>query len=78
MTSINSFSCGNLVPAALKYSGKATIIGQTSGGGSCVLMACATASGAMFTLSSPFQLAVIKNGSFYDRAALADYLDEIR
>ena len=32
-----SFSCGNLVPAALKSSQKVTLLGRTSGGGSCVV-----------------------------------------
>lgn len=66
MTSINSFSCGNLVPAACKNSGKVTMIGQVSGGGSCVVLPCTTASGALFAISSPHQLATIKNGSFYN------------
>ena len=51
MTSINSFSCGNLVPAACKNSGKVTMIGQVSGGGSCVVLPCTTASGALFAIS---------------------------
>ena len=66
MTSVRSFSCGNLVPAACKASGKVTMIGQTSGGGSCVVLPCTTASGALFCMSGPFQLATIKNGSFYN------------
>ena len=97
MTSKHSFSCGNLVPAACKSSGKVTMVGQTSGGGSCVVLPCTTASGAFFQISGPFQLAIIKNGSFYnidsgidpdivltkaasfyDRAALADYLREVK
>lgn len=66
MTSIRSFSCGNLVPAACKSSGKVTMVGQISGGGSCVVLPCTTASGALFAISSPHQLAIIKNGTFYN------------
>ena len=66
MTSENSFSCGNLVPAALKDVFGVTIIGQTSGGGSCVVLPSTTASGAQFQISSPFQISTMKNGSFYN------------
>ncbi len=66
MTSVNSFSCGNLVPAACKSSGKVTMLGQTSGGGSCIVLPCTTASGALFQISGPCQLATIKNGAFYN------------
>ena len=97
MTAKIFFSCGNLVPAACKNSDKVTMVGQTSGGGSCVMLPCTTASGAFFQISDPFQLALVKNGSFYnidagidpdvvltkaksfyDRAALADYLREVK
>lgn len=37
LTSPVSFSCGNLLPVFAKYKGDATIIGQTSGGGECVV-----------------------------------------
>ena len=66
LTSMNSFSCGNLVPAALKMSGQATLIGQTSGGGSCVVLACTSASGCLFQISGPDQLSIVRNGSFYN------------
>ena len=36
-TSLVSFSCGNLAPFMAKDNGYATIIGQTSGGGECVV-----------------------------------------
>ena len=32
-----SFSCGNLVPWVFKASGAVTLLGDTSGGGSCVV-----------------------------------------
>ena len=66
LTSISSFSCGNLVPAACAASGKVTMVGQTSGGGSCVVLPCTTASGALFQISGTHQLSFMKNGSFYN------------
>ena len=66
LTCVNSFSCGNLVPAACRESGKVTLVGQTSGGGSCVVFPATTASGALFQISGPSQLSLIKNGSFYN------------
>ena len=61
-----SFSCGNLVPAAFKASGQVTLIGQCSGGGSCVVLPCTSASGTIFQMSGTKQLATVKNGSFYN------------
>ena len=61
-----SFSCGNLVPAALKMSQKVTLLGTTSGGGSCVVQPMSTASGALFQISGTSRLSFLKNGSFYD------------
>jgi len=66
LTSPSSFSCGNLVPAALKLSHNATLVGQTSGGGSCVVLPCTSASGTFFRISGSKQLALPKNGSFYN------------
>ena len=40
-----SFSCGNLVPNVFKQSGKVTLMGRTSGGGSCVVQNLSTAWG---------------------------------
>ena len=61
-----SFSCGNLVPAVLKGCPGITLLGQTSGGGTCSVRPCTSASGAAFTISSPTQISSVKNGSFYD------------
>ena len=66
MTAPNSFSCGNLVPSVLKNSHRVTNIGQTSGGGACVVHFLSTADGCAFQLSGPLRLAYTKNGSFYD------------
>ena len=61
-----SFSCGNLVPAALKSSQKVTLIGRTSGGGSCSVQPMTTAYGTVFQISSAMRMSFLKNGSFYD------------
>ena len=66
LTSNCSFSCGNLVPAACKSSGKVTLVGQTTGGGSCVVLPCTTAAGTVFQISGSMQISIIQNGSFYN------------
>ena len=66
LISPNSFSCGNLVPAALKMSQRVTVVGQKSGGGSCVVLPCTSASGTIFQISGSKQLSLIRNGSFYN------------
>ena len=66
LTCSKSFSCGNLVPAALKMSEQVPIVGQASGGGSCVVLPCTTASGTMFQISGNLQLSTVRNGSFYN------------
>lgn len=60
-----SFSCGNLVPAILKASGKATIVGKTSGGGGCMVRNGVTADGTTFNISNSRQFTTVKNGSYY-------------
>ena len=66
LTSPVSFSCGNLVPAVCKASQTVTLIGRTSGGGSCLVQNMSTATGAMFTISGTKRLSFRKNGSLYD------------
>lgn len=66
MISPVSFSCGNLVPAAFKASDKVTVLGRTSGGGSCIVQPLSTAWGSMFQISGPYRMSFLKNGSFYD------------
>ena len=61
-----SFSCGNLVPAALKSSQNVTLLGRTSGGGSCAVQPLSTAYGTLFQISGRLRLSFLKNGSFYD------------
>lgn len=60
-----SFSCGNLVPAAFKASQMVTLIGRTSGGGSCTVLHMSTAWGTSFEMSGTQLLSFRKNGSFY-------------
>ena len=52
LTSPVSFSCGNLLPVATKYNGDAKIIGQTSGGGECVVESTYLPSGKAIQYSS--------------------------
>ena len=66
LTSAASFSCGNLVPAACRMSHTVTLVGQQSGGGACCVLPCTTASGAEFQISGPKQLALVRNGSYYN------------
>ena len=61
-----SFSCGNLVPNIFKASHRVTLLGQTSGGGSCSVLPMTTAAGSMFQISSPNRMSYMKNGSYYD------------
>lgn len=61
-----SFLSGNFVPNVFKSSGKVTLIGQTSGGGSCTVLPMSTALGSVFNISSFIRMSFTKNGSFYD------------
>ena len=71
-----SFSCGNLVPSAFNESNVVTLLGRTSGGGSCSVLNISSAWGTAFMLSSPYRMSFLKNGSFYDidRGATPDYI----
>ena len=60
-----SFSCGNLVPALLKESGKVTLLGNTSGGGACAVQFASAADGTLFQFSSSSRMSVVSNGSYY-------------
>ena len=66
LTTLNSFSCGNLVPALFKDSGRVTLLGQTSGGGSCIVKTSITADGCFIQYSGNMRMSTVKNGSFYD------------
>ena len=65
LTSKISFSCGNLVPALLKESGKVKLIGDTSGGGTCVVQIVTAADGAIFAISTSYRFSALYNGSYY-------------
>ena len=75
MTSPFSFSNGNLVPCMLKESGVVTMLGRTSGGGSCNIQPMSSAWGTSFQISGTNRSSFFKNGSFYDvdRGADPDY-----
>ena len=66
LTSGYSYSCANMVPSMFKDSGKVTLIGRTTGGGSCAVLQGTSASGAIFAVSSPMRFSFSKNGGFYD------------
>ncbi|MBR4472593.1 MAG: hypothetical protein IKS55_03045 [Oscillospiraceae bacterium] len=75
MTSSFSFSNGNMVPCMLKESGVVTMLGRTSGGGSCNIQPMSSAWGTSFQISGTNRASFLKNGSFYDvdRGADPDY-----
>ena len=56
LTSGGSFSCGNGFPTFLKTSNAATIVGDTSGGGSCVVKYNVLSDGTLFQMSGNMQL----------------------
>lgn len=66
LISSQSFSCGNLVPWAFKEDGRVTLLGKTSGGGSCVVRQMATAWGSTYQISGNKRISFVKNGSYYD------------
>ncbi|MBR3308042.1 MAG: hypothetical protein IKI75_12430 [Lachnospiraceae bacterium] len=66
LTSPNSFSCGNLVPCVLKNTGRVTMLGITSGGGTCIVMPFSTADGTLLQTSGCRRLSYMKNGALYD------------
>lgn len=67
-----SFSNGNFVPCMFKESGKVTLLGRTSAGGSCSVLNASTAWGTSFQISCPLRVSFLKNGSFYDLDRGAD------
>lgn len=66
LISQNSFSCGNLVPAAFKASNQVTLLGRNTGGGACVVQTCSAADGTLFRVSGPLRISTLSNGAFYD------------
>ena len=76
LTSPVCFSCGNLVPCAFKESGKVTLLGDTTGGGSCGVLYASSAWGTCFQISANTRLSFLKNGALYDidRGADPDFV----
>ena len=68
----SSFSSGNLVPCAFKASNVVTLLGRTSGGGSCKVQPLCTADGSTFQISGTSQVSFLRNGAFYDTDQGAD------
>lgn len=66
LISPQSFSCANLVPWAFKADGRVTLLGKTSGGGSCVVRGMATSWGTTYQISGSQRMSFVKNGSYYD------------
>lgn len=75
LTSPITFSCANYVANALKESAQVTIIGTTSGGGTCAVYMASTASGDIIAMSSSLRFSSYKNGSYYslDEGIAPDY-----
>ena len=61
-----TFSCGNLLASMLAESGKATLIGNKTGGGACAVYLTSTAAGSLFQTSSPWLFSSVRNGAFFD------------
>lgn len=61
-----SFSCANSVASQLKESGRVTLLGNTTGGGSCAVQLMTAADGSLFTISTSYQVAFFSNGSYYN------------
>lgn len=66
LISPTSFSCGNLMPFMLKASGNVTLLGQTTGGGACVVTKLSNAIGATGQFSGNKVLSTLKNGIYKD------------
>lgn len=66
MMSGYSFSCGNGFPTYVRDYKLATLIGEKSGGGSCVVSQLVTACGSMSRMSGTNQLGSVSGNNFYD------------
>lgn len=61
-----SFSCANLAASELKNSHMVTMLGQTSGGGTCEIVPFSLADGTVFRVSSVRRFMRLRNGALYD------------
>lgn len=66
LTTLCSFSCGNLLPNLLKQSHAVSLIGQRTGGGACVAENSSNADGGIYRISGDKMLCNSINGSFYN------------
>lgn len=62
MTSKGSFSCSNHVATLCRNMGFGKVIGETNGGGSCVISSIANSSGYFYHSSSEWTSLLIENG----------------
>ncbi|EID85269.1 Peptidase family S41 [Treponema sp. JC4] len=66
ITSLQSFSCGNIFPAQICFADTVKKLGQRSGGGTCAVKNIIMPSGTYFSTSSQFQFSTLINGSYVD------------
>ena len=66
LISPKTFSSANMAAAMMKMSGRVTLIGRPSRGGSGSMMPATTAWGTLFRISGFRTVATVKNGSWYD------------
>ena len=66
ITSLRSFSCGNIFPAQICFADTVKSFGQKSGGGTCAVKPFIMPSGTYFSTSSQFQFSTLINGSYVD------------
>ena len=71
LTSNASFSCGNLFPILMRENG-AVILGEPSGGGSCVVQLQATQDGLLYTISSYMTRLTDQNGDTVETGCAVD------
>ena len=66
ITSLQSFSCGNIFPAQICFADTVKKLGQRSGGGTCAVKNIIMPSGTYFSTSSQYQFSTLINGSYVD------------
>ena len=76
LTSVKAFSCGNLFPFLMQERG-AVVIGERSGGGSCVVQSFALSDGIVFNMSSyQWHLVNTKGENIIEKGADPDIIIE--
>lgn len=76
LTSNLSFSCANAFPAIAQNMGVAKIIGETSGGGSCVVFPTCTADGMPYQISGITRISTVDSAGVFtdvDAGVTPDY-----